>query len=129
MMRILSVLIVMRIGAELGQTAAQSQTTNPQQHQFTYSIVETESALTALVGDIQSLVVSSTLLADAQPFALRSPVDKPDEAPFAGLNYNQVILMLAWDRPKPDLNPTWKPSCAASTVSAMCPPEFKAHFS
>jgi hypothetical protein len=103
MMKIVIVLFVMLIGPAHGQLAAQSTTTTPLQHQFTYSIVESDSDLTALVADIKNLVVTSTLLADAKPFALWSPVDKPDDAPFVGLNSNQVILMLAWDRPAADL--------------------------
>jgi hypothetical protein len=102
-MKKLILLIVTLFGQAHGQLAAQSTTTNPLQHQFTYSIIESDAENLSLVADIKNLVVSSTLLADATPFALWSPVDKPDDAPFAGLDSNQVILMLAWDQPAADL--------------------------
>ncbi|MEX2131543.1 MAG: hypothetical protein WD772_08645 [Pseudohongiellaceae bacterium] len=100
------ILIVMLIGMGQGQLAAQTPTGDPLDFQFTYSIIDSSAELTAVIAGIRDEVLTAMRLSGATPFALWTPVEKPDDAPFAGLNANQVILMLAWNRPATDLVPS-----------------------
>ena len=72
-------------------------------HQFTYSIIDTTSEVDSLISSIEGQVMTALRLSGARPYGLFTPAEKPADAPFAGLNDNQVILMLAWDRPATEL--------------------------
>ena len=91
------------LSTAFGHVIAQTPAIDPLDHQFTYSIIDTGGDLSELVTGIQNNAVPSLRLSGAVPFALWTPVEKPDDAPFAGLAPNQVILMLAWNRPVTDL--------------------------
>lgn len=76
------------------QTALTSE--SPRNHIFSYSIIDTTTATDALVAALQSDVLPAILEPEEKLFAIWMPVEKPDDAPFAGLAANQIGLMLAW---------------------------------
>lgn len=82
-----------------GFAAAQPDSVDPLQHEFTYSLIETDGDLAEVIRGIDSTITTAMGLSGAIPYALWTPVAKPADAPFAGLADNRVILMLAWPRP------------------------------
>lgn len=77
--------------------------TDPMDYQFTYSTIASSGSVAELENGIRNSVMTAMRLSGAQPYALWTPVIKPDDAPFAGLDPQQVILMLAWPRPAAEL--------------------------
>lgn len=89
-------------------------------HTFSYSIIDTSIAADALVQTLRQQVLPTILDADEKIFAIWLPVDKPDDAPFAGLATNQVGLMLAWpDRAAPEIVALDRVLAAQAGVNAV----------
>ncbi|MFM1896373.1 MAG: hypothetical protein RLZZ385_1447 [Pseudomonadota bacterium] len=102
----LTALLLLIFSATPAWLTAQTAADPALSHQFTYSIIETSGELDTLIQDIEEPVMNAMRLSGARLYGLFTPVEKPADAPFAGLAANQVILMLAWDRPTEELLPS-----------------------
>lgn len=98
MNKILLLLTVIATGAS-GPLRAQPAPVDPLDHQFTYSLIDTTGGAAALVEAIDAGMITAMSAAGARRYALWTPVTKPADAPFAGLDAGRVILMLAWPGP------------------------------
>lgn len=78
---------------------AQPESATAEDYQFSYSLIASSGPAMALSEAILGGVLQNPRLAEARLYALWSPVEKPAAAPFAGLDQDQVILMLAWPAP------------------------------
>lgn len=75
----------------------------PLDYQFTVSRIDATGSVDAIIDRVQDDVITAMRLSGATPYALWIPVARPADAPFAGLNANQLALMLAWPRPAGEL--------------------------
>ena len=72
------------------------QTNILQNYTFSYSIVEAESETVGLLELARNEILSEATLNGGIAYATWVSVEKPADAPFAGLSDNQMGLMLAW---------------------------------
>lgn len=80
----------------LGQAQISLSDQGPLSYTFSYSIIDTDISTDVLVQSLQRDVLTTILEPAEKVFAIWLPVEKPDDAPFAGLASNQIGLMLAW---------------------------------
>lgn len=67
-----------------------------QNYKFSYSILEAQSNNVDLLALVRSEILSDVMSNGGVVYALWSPAEMPEDAPFAGLTDNQLGLMLAW---------------------------------
>ena len=77
------------------------QTNILQNYTFSYSIVEAESETVGLLELARNEILSEATLNGGIAYATWVSVEKPADAPFAGLSDNQMGLMLAWPNDAP----------------------------
>ena len=77
------------------------QTNILQNYTFSYSIVEAESETVGLLELARNEILSEATLNGGIAYATWVSVEKPADAPFAGLSDNQMGLMLAWPNDVP----------------------------
>lgn len=65
-------------------------------HTFSYTIIDADVSAGELLVALQAGVLSRIAERGATLYAVWTPVQKPNDAPFAGLRNNQVGVMLAW---------------------------------
>ncbi len=65
-------------------------------HNFSYSILETELDNSELIALIQREILAKPTLSSGVIYAIWIAAEKPVDAPFAGLADNQIGLMMAW---------------------------------
>jgi hypothetical protein len=71
-------------------------------HVFSYSVIDVDVSAGELLVALQDEVLTRVAERGATLYAVWTPVEKPVDAPFAGLTTNQLVLMLAWsDTPVP----------------------------
>ena len=73
-------------------------------HRFTYSIVQTIASPTGLIDSINAAINSILIDAGGTLYAIWTPTEKPETAPFEGLGESQLALMFAWSDQNPPLS-------------------------